>query len=269
VFNLENEIKVCAKKELKTLKIFVPQSPEINNLLLNCKKNIFFNKSVRNVFLDNKINTHYVDVGVDFNTFFSLQDPTNFLYSFKKIKIEGFLDNRLTKNSVSSFILNEGKIENFKNYSDLSESSRTLKKTSGLVIPFRLKKNLLNLDTESNLFFSTFGNGQNSLVEKQFSNSLFLVLKQKKYKKRGGFVASQSIVDTKNTSAKTILLNNRIISEYLDPSVAYDLMKKNKKRCEAIPTTLAKRILRTKKTLVLPAHTNITLTTNSFDIVHS
>ena len=46
-------------------------------------------------------------------------------------------------------------------------------------------------------------------------------------------------------------------------------MKKNKKNNELIPVTLAKRMLRTKRTLVLPAHVNITLITNSFDVVHS
>ena len=32
---------------------------------------------------------------------------------------------------------------------------------------------------------------------------------------------------------------------------------------------LARRILRTKRTLVLPAHINLTIITNSYDVVHS
>jgi hypothetical protein len=32
---------------------------------------------------------------------------------------------------------------------------------------------------------------------------------------------------------------------------------------------LSKRLLRTKKILVLPAHVNLTLITNSYDVTHS
>jgi heme/copper-type cytochrome/quinol oxidase subunit 2 len=40
-------------------------------------------------------------------------------------------------------------------------------------------------------------------------------------------------------------------------------------RSELVPVTLARRLLRTKRTLVLPAHVNITVITNSYDVVHS
>jgi hypothetical protein len=71
-------------------------------------------------------------------------------------------------------------------------------------------------------------------------------------------------------SGKTILLNNSIFEDYINDATSYyRMMKKNKKRSELISINLSRRILRTKRTLVLPAHTNITLITNSFDIVHS
>jgi heme/copper-type cytochrome/quinol oxidase subunit 2 len=54
-----------------------------------------------------------------------------------------------------------------------------------------------------------------------------------------------------------------------DLTVNYNLIKKSKFRHDLIPVNLAKRIIRTKRTLVVPAHVNITLITNSFDIVHS
>jgi len=66
------------------------------------------------------------------------------------------------------------------------------------------------------------------------------------------------------------LLDNKIIVDnQYDSTVQYKLMKKNKKRNNVIPVTLARRILRTKRTLVLPAHVNITIVTNSYDVVHS
>ena len=49
----------------------------------------------------------------------------------------------------------------------------------------------------------------------------------------------------------------------------YKAIRNNKHRSELIPVTIARRLLRTKRTLVLPAHTNITVVTNSYDVVHS
>jgi len=49
----------------------------------------------------------------------------------------------------------------------------------------------------------------------------------------------------------------------------YNSVKGNKYKTEMIPVNLARRLLRTKRTLVLPAHINITLITNSYDVVHS
>jgi heme/copper-type cytochrome/quinol oxidase subunit 2 len=42
-----------------------------------------------------------------------------------------------------------------------------------------------------------------------------------------------------------------------------------RKRSELVPVNLARRLLRTKRTLVLPAHVNLTVVTNSYDVVHS
>jgi heme/copper-type cytochrome/quinol oxidase subunit 2 len=49
----------------------------------------------------------------------------------------------------------------------------------------------------------------------------------------------------------------------------YTSVKSNKYKTEMIPVTLARRLLRTKRTLILPAHVNLTLITNSYDVVHS
>lgn len=46
-------------------------------------------------------------------------------------------------------------------------------------------------------------------------------------------------------------------------------VKNNRHRSELVPVNLARRLLRTKRTLVLPAHVNITVITNSCDVVHS
>jgi hypothetical protein len=46
----------------------------------------------------------------------------------------------------------------------------------------------------------------------------------------------------------------------------YKFLKKAKRHSEVIPVPLARRILRTKRTLVLPAHINLTVITNSYDV---
>jgi hypothetical protein len=52
-------------------------------------------------------------------------------------------------------------------------------------------------------------------------------------------------------------------------SVQYKTYKKNKLKSENVALPLSKRMLRTKRILVLPAHVNLTAITNSYDVVHS
>jgi hypothetical protein len=105
-----------------------------------------------------------------------------------------------------------------------------------------------------------------------------MVIKQKRYERKKNINPITKYIknDTYNNSnktrysGKTILLNNAIFEDFIsDATSYYRMLKKNKKRSELISVNLSRRILRTKRTLVLPAHTNITLITNSFDIVHS
>ncbi|MBL7934609.1 MAG: hypothetical protein JNM51_02225 [Bacteroidia bacterium] len=66
----------------------------------------------------------------------------------------------------------------------------------------------------------------------------------------------------------TIALKDR--SRGLDDNFNYRIAARiNRHRSELVPVTLARRLLRTKRTLVLPAHVNLTLITNSYDVVHS
>lgn len=59
-------------------------------------------------------------------------------------------------------------------------------------------------------------------------------------------------------------------SRNIDDTFNYRIASRiNRHRSELVPVTLARRLLRTKRTLVLPAHVNLTLITNSYDVVHS
>lgn len=71
-------------------------------------------------------------------------------------------------------------------------------------------------------------------------------------------------VDISHTTLKTEknLSKSNLYNYYLS-------MKINRNKSELVPVTLARRLLRTKRTLVLPAHVNLTVITNSYDVVHS
>jgi heme/copper-type cytochrome/quinol oxidase subunit 2 len=202
--------------------------------------------------------------------FFSSLNSDFFLFKDNRVLITS-LFSYVTASNASSFISS-------RSFNDFSEVSRFVKRTQGLKLPFRLMKNFISPDenySSSNKFLNFFfGDGLSKLEEKSPSNATFLVLKQKKYTAKSNLAPSIIYDDTDKKlvrySGRTILLNNSIFHEYIDDSnIGYRLLKKNKKRSEVIPTTLAKRLLRTRRTLVLPAHINITLITNSFDIVHS
>ncbi|MCA9459870.1 MAG: hypothetical protein KDH96_08865 [Candidatus Riesia sp.] len=72
--------------------------------------------------------------------------------------------------------------------------------------------------------------------------------------------------DTVKTGYPKKLKYNADITENINYHKA---IKYNRHRSELVPVTLARRLLRTKRTLVLPAHVNITVITNSYDVVHS
>jgi len=105
-----------------------------------------------------------------------------------------------------------------------------------------------------------------------------LTLKQKRYKRRktiAPFVNYYRNEDGSKTkkvkfSGNLFLKDNSILVKNLDDStMQYRMVKKNKKRNEDVSIVHSKRLLRVKKTLVLPTHVNITAITNSFDVVHS
>ena len=156
--------------------------------------------------------------------------------------------------------------------------SRFFKKNFGTNIPFRLKKTPLNVlfnepkTPHNNLFKLKFNDGVSNLYAKQ-SNDIFLyTIKQMRYKRRTTIPSTLKLDKTKKLtfSGKTILLNNNLFGEgFQSFENFYKLTQKNKTVNEISRVNLSRRLLRTRRTLVLPAHINITLITNSFDVVHS
>ncbi len=175
-------------------------------------------------------------------------------------------------------------------HEDFDEYSRWIKRSPGEVLPLRIIKYPLGLETINNnifensndntveLFRLRFNSNSSKMQHKLVQDTIYLTLKQKRYNRKK-VVAPQvkyykdlneNKTDVARYSGKPYLSNDKILKQSIyDQTTQYKLIKKNKKRGELIPVTLARRILRTKKTLVLPAHVNITLITNSYDIVHS
>ncbi len=211
----------------------------------------------------------------------------NSLFLEKNYLLNSFKKYNLTTKSIFKTILLTNESSNLNIYSDFVESSRSLKRTQGVNLPLRIVKYPFGLDNTYdtnykaetlNLFNLKFNDTETSIKHKTVPHSSYFSIKQKRYTKKGAIPTITKYLKDSNGnktkkvrySGKPILFNNNIFEQNLeDPIVLYRLLKKNKKRSELIPINLARRIIRTKRTLVLPAHINITLITNSFDIVHS
>lgn len=157
--------------------------------------------------------------------------------------------------------------------------------------PVRISPNVLNQHYQSTqhqncLVLLKFYDSNSSIVEKPEENTDFVVVKQKRYKRKQGIgtywvdtpsAISEGVVIKKipnqNTTSR-FLQNNLILQQITATGGArgfdfYSSMKLNRNRSEMFSVNLARRLLRTTRTLVLPAYTNISIIANSYDVVHS
>lgn len=166
---------------------------------------------------------------------------------------------------------------------ELDESSRFVKRRVSTFVPILVSKAFLSLDTaerpgvEANVV-NVFLDKERSVVEKPYNEQGGLVIKQKRYKRKKiildrsllgmgadkAKLASMRLADRPHFSARQLLEGTE-----LDPNRLHRLLKKNRMRAESFSVSLSRRLLRTKKTIVLPAYVNIGLITNSYDVIHS
>lgn len=212
----------------------------------------------------------------------SFFDTTSQFYGsdFKKVMFS-------IKSLYNNVLLNEVQDNSDNMYSNFPNSSRFVKRTQGVTLPLRILKYPFGLDNvydvnynaeADNLFKLKFNDTQTSLKHKTIPHNNYLTITQERYGRKAAIPNRVKTIKTEEGtkqklvrySGKPILFNNSFFEDSNgDPMSLYNLMRKNKKRHDMIPVNLARRILRTKRTLVLPAHINITLITNSFDIVHA
>ena len=262
------------------------ESPSQNYNLLNTddKQNMFIDNFY---FFNTKLNkTSWLTKVSDSSSLFSINQQSKLLLDNFNV-LENFKTNLNTNSNLFSYLLNNFEQKNSDvYYPDVDSSSRIVKRGLGVNLPIRVIKYPLILNGEGNsldnknldLFKVSFNSGKSEFKVKPLNDVFFYTIKQNKYKRRTSipinYKYERNFLNEKTNKiryqGRVTLLNNSLFNDYLGNSDdVYNLMKKNKKNNELIPVTLAKRMLRTKRTLVLPAHVNITLITNSFDVVHS
>lgn len=163
------------------------------------------------------------------------------------------------------------------------------------VVPFTFIKGTLNKHNvelllnstqpiKKNIFLTTkFFLNNGALEPKSKKGELFWGFKQKKYKRIQKFkfqsrnyydsvtheILPSPVKNSALTLKSTLLTPLNPNEEYNSAFDYHRSVKYNRHRGELVPVNLARRLLRTKRTLVLPAHVNITVITNSYDVVHS
>jgi hypothetical protein len=191
----------------------------------------------------------------------------------------------IDKNSRNLFFLNNNynlfSVDNYiyKNFFetdklDIVEETLDSLRLKNSKFPIKLIRGLLNKHNlsllskqqslNSNILFN-YKLNNTDVTEKISQVEQFWGFRQKKYKKLRFFSFSR----ISKFNNKTYTHINNFVDDKFDKYQAYTAIKNNKHKNESIPVTLAKRLLRTKRTLMLPAHINITLITGSYDVVHS
>ena len=132
-----------------------------------------------------------------------------------------------------------------------STVTRVNKTKTSLYTPIRLLKSSDNMSLKTQ-----FGN-PSAFYQKPTSGNFYLVIKQKRYE------------PTSMSSNKHILKNEQLVRSNFSAQDSSMLAQHSRFRSEVTSLQTNRRLLRTRRVLVLPAHTNVTLITNSFDVMHS
>jgi len=240
-----------------------------------------------NYLATNKSSWSKFDLETENNDFFLSPGVFDFFYdnnfvskkesNLHTVNFFNYLSYNNTYSSSSDYLLNP----------DFSESSLAAKRSSGPISPIRLIKNPLLSDNFSEqdleLFRLRFNEESSSIQHKILPHTTYLTIKQKRYKRKKNIVDTKKFFHDENEgktkrvrfSYKPLLLNNSIFEDTLNkeqtynPTRQYRMLKKNKNRSEVFSVVTNRRMLRTKRTLVIPAHVNITIISNSYDVVHS
>jgi len=186
------------------------------------------------------------------------------------------IDKNLSTSTHYNISLNKNiyKKYNYNTFILAEDSNRITKQNFGKPNAVNLVKLSLRKNASNNLFKLRFYE-QSSLTTRNVIKVPYFVFKQVRYKRRKtAFSTPHTFTNEfgiEKTIAKNFSLKNQysVEQEVKNPTRYYRMFKKNRFRGENMPVIVAKRLLRVKRTLVIPTHINITAITNSYDVVHS
>ena len=168
-------------------------------------------------------------------------------------------------------------------HTDLDDETRIIKRNLGKNTPIRVLKQPKNdfyIHDNQEGFFELlrfrFNEKTPTTANKPIKPTVYLTFKQKRYNQRNIISKKNVVFLDKETnkmqkySGNPFLKNTSIIEDnFSNPTRQYRMVKKAKTRVDNTRISNWNRLLRSRRVLVLPAHINITVITNSFDIVHS
>lgn len=204
---------------------------------------------------------------------------TNYLNT----KLWSITNNVALSNFFQDELLNTSINSNLVQHPDLDDETRTIKRNAGKTTPLRILKHpntdffFINSDNNAiELLRLRFNEKKPTLANKPIRPTLYLTFKQKRYNQRTNISKKNTVFFDKDLnkqqtySGNPFLKDLSIIEEnYGNPTRQYRMLKKAKNRVDTTRVGTWNRLLRSRRVLVLPAHVNITVITNSFDIVHS
>ena len=288
--------------------LFYQNSTSVENIN-NLNQNILFDLSLVDVFLKNKKSNFLEDTKSQFFKkdflFTNLSEPRVFKQNFfktlqpltEKKKTPNLSSTKLNGVKLWSNTQNDAFVNFFKNevlnskkstintiqHPDLDDETRTLKRNAGKTTPIRVLKH-----PNSDFFFSNsdksnvellrfrFNEKKPTLANKPVRPTVYLTFKQKRYNQRTNIGKKTTIFFDKELNKKQTYSGNPFLKDmsiieenYGNPTRQYRMVKKAKSRLDTTRVTGWNRLLRSRRVLVLPAHVNITVITNSFDVVHS
>lgn len=275
---------------------------KLNNANLNNSGQVYLNSPKLNFNLPaNDTNLQPLNVSYETNANVRLLRSS----SLKESRLGTFIKNKLTSSEGLGASIWAKEVEyldmpnviNNKNYNVVSsalfeDNSRFFKRKEGVHNPISVRPIYLSDDsiyevknTNLNLLNTRYETGINEIAPKPKPHNNFMVMKQKRYKRRKNIKETKYTLGTKaleyyktHTNIKATAANKGKILLSRDNSLSYTqneqtrnykFFMKNKVRGDDTNIAVSRRMIRTKRTLVLPAHVNLTAITNSYDVIHS
>lgn len=192
--------------------------------------------------------------------------------------VSNYLENAQFNTGIANFLNFNQNSSTLLAHSDFIDNSRFFKKANATLSPLQIVSTpSTKIKETGNLFLLHFSDTSDLGVHKNTPSNAYLTLKQKRYNRRKNIsYRSQHVVadsgvktTTVKRKSKPVLDNNLIFDSSCDLTKKYRFFKKSKLRYDETNVVFNKRLLRTSRTLVLPAHINITAVTNSYDVIHS